>query len=271
MYSCIYQFHSAIPALRVTTVQDMIAADMTAHRGAPVPAYYRVQELLRRRIEERQWKPGDAIPPERAIAQEQGLSIGTVKKAILNLVREGYLYRIQGKGTFVAGTTLKRGSLRYYRMTPGFGEEAAPLRISLLGMGQIDGFEPASRHLAVPRRQRLYELRRLFSTGDRPLVYSVSYLPRPMFKDLDKFPAETFETGTLYETIEKNYGLPCLRNHELFGVAAAGPDAAKSLRIPAKTPVLCIEMLTYTYKDVPYEYRKSWCVTDRWRVFREIE
>ncbi len=48
--------------------------------GPPVPAYYRLQESLREKIEEMQWRPGEIIPSERLIAQEYSLSAGTVKK-----------------------------------------------------------------------------------------------------------------------------------------------------------------------------------------------
>ena len=91
--------------------------------GDPTPAYYKLQMMLQKEIENGRWVPGQAIPPERALAESHQLSVGTVKKAILNLVNQGYLYRIQGKGTFVAGMTLQPESLRYYRFLEDFSDE----------------------------------------------------------------------------------------------------------------------------------------------------
>ncbi|HBD09410.1 MAG TPA: hypothetical protein DCZ69_14235, partial [Syntrophobacteraceae bacterium] len=79
------------------------------------PMHYRLQQEIRRGIESGQWAPGSVIPPERKMAQEFGVSLGTVRTAILNLVAEGLLYRIQGKGTMVAGSKMIRESIRYYR------------------------------------------------------------------------------------------------------------------------------------------------------------
>ena len=80
--------------------------------GNLVPIYYRLQNDLREHIESGKWVPGKAISPAKKIADNYGISLGTAHKAILNLVNEGYLYRTQGVGTFVAGTTIRRESLR---------------------------------------------------------------------------------------------------------------------------------------------------------------
>ena len=99
--------------------------------GDPTPAYFKLQMMLQEEIENGRWSPGQAIPPERALAESHRLSVGTVKKAILNLVNEGYLYRIQGKGTFVAGMTLQPESLRYYRFLKDFSDEEVELQMRL--------------------------------------------------------------------------------------------------------------------------------------------
>ena len=89
----------------------------------PTPVYFKLQMMLQEEIENGRWAPGQNIPPERSLAESHNLSVGTVKKAILNLVNKGYLYRIQGKGTFVAGMTLQPESLRYYRFLEDFNDE----------------------------------------------------------------------------------------------------------------------------------------------------
>jgi GntR family transcriptional regulator len=245
--------------------------EMLGTTGAPLPAYYRLQEALRGKIEDGHWKPGEAIPPERLITEEYRISAGTVKKALGNLVDEGYLYRVQGKGTFVGRSTLRRESLRYYRLVKEFGEDMAELQVRLVGIREVKGFEPANRFLGIPANQALFEMRRLFSSDEKPLVYSVSYISKSMFKDFEKTTASRLENSTFYEIMEKNYGLPTIRNQELFGAAPADAKTAGVLKIGKGEPVLTIEMLSYTYKNVPYEYRLSYCVTSGHRIFAEIK
>ncbi|HPG49731.1 MAG TPA: GntR family transcriptional regulator [Spirochaetota bacterium] len=236
----------------------------------PLPVYYRLQEALKKKIEDGNWKPGQLIPSERLIAGEHQVSVGTVRKAVLNLVYEGYLFRIQGKGTYVAGTKLRKDSLRYYRMMEALDGGEAELEIRFIGLKEIQGFDPASALLGHPRDRTLYELRRLFLHDGAPLVYCESYLPKGIFRDFDSFPPARFEKSTLYEMIEQTYGLPCIYNHELFGAVAAHGAVAKQLGVNAGSPLLFIEMRSFTYKDRPYEFRRSYCVTGTRRVFAEI-
>jgi GntR family transcriptional regulator len=238
--------------------------------GAPLPAYYRVQEALRGKIEDGQWKPGEAIPSERLITEEYKISVGTVKKALGNLVAEGYLCRVQGKGTFVGKSILRQESLRYYRFVKEFGHDMANLQVRLLGIREVMGFDPANRFLRIKADQALFEMKRLFSLDEKPVVHAVSYIPKSMFRDFEKISASRLDNSTFYEVIEKDYGLPTIRNQELFGSALADAKTAGVLKIGKGEPVLTIEMLSYTYRNMPYEYRLSYCVTSGYRILAEI-
>ena len=238
-------------------------------RTDSTPIYLRLKDLIQDGIENGTWEPGSVIPTERSLAEAHHMSVGTVKRAILELVNEGYLYRIQGKGTFVGGTILRRRNLRYYLLLGDFGDEEAGLTIKLLERSPHEGFQPVSRHLRLRRNQKLYKVRRIFACADRPLVYTVSFFPRHMFKGFMDLPTSFFEKGTLYEALERSYGLPTIFNQELFGVALADEECARVLEVPRGTPVQYIEMLSYTYKERVYEYRKTYCVTGERKIFRE--
>ncbi len=242
---------------------------MKKNGSPPIPAYYRLQTTILEDIEKGRWKPGEGIPTERSLAELHRVSIGTVKKALLNLVHEGYLYRIQGKGTYVAGTTLRKESLRYYRLLKSFGDNEAELEVKVLNFEIVNGFRPANTFLGITLNQKLYELKRVFSKDGKPVVYNVSYLPIKMFKGLTDLPESLFEKVTLYRVLEKNYGFPTIYNHELFDAVAAEKEVAGVLGIRKGSPVLYMEMLSFTYKDKPYEYRKSYFSCDKRKVFRE--
>ena len=242
---------------------------MKKNESPPIPAYYRLQTTILADIEKGRWKPGESIPTERSLAELHSVSIGTVKKALLNLVHEGYLYRIQGKGTYVAGTTLRKESLRYYRLLKRFGDNEAELEVKVLNFEIVNGFKPANTYLGITQNQKLYELKRVFSKDGKPVVYNVSYLPIKMFKGLTDLPESLFEKVTLYRVLEKNYGFPTIYNHELFDAITVEKEVAGVLGIRKGAPVLYMEMLSFTYKDKPYEYRQSYFSCEKRRVFRE--
>ena len=238
--------------------------------GDPTPVYFQLHKKLLKEIEDGRWSPGQIIPPERALAESHRLSVGTVKKAILNLVNEGYLYRIQGKGTFVAGMTLQPESLRYYRFLEDFNDEEVELQIELLDLRVTKGIDPVNHFLRLRMNQSLFEVTRLFYFDAQPMVYCISYLPHKMFEDLATLPQHKFEKVPLYIALEEIYGLPTILKKELVRAIAADGTTAKKLEIQKGSPVLLIEMLSFTYKQTPYEYRKSYCLTDKKAIFREI-
>jgi GntR family transcriptional regulator len=239
-------------------------------RDNPIPSYYKLQMYLKAEIENKRWAPGESIPTEKQLAETHQVSIGTVKKAVLNLVHDGYLYRTQGKGTFVAGTTLRRESLRYYRFLSDFEDTQADLEVKLLGIEKTDGFQPVNRYLKIRSNMGLYKVDRLFLFEKKPLVFTISYLPHSTFKGLDEYPVSLFEKETLYQAIEDKYGITTVYNRKLCAALNADAEIAGKLEIDSNLPVMFIEMLSYTYKDAPYEYRKSYCVTQRKKIFIEI-
>jgi len=74
----------------------------------PGPLYRRLQQALRRAIENSVLKPQDALPPERDLASDFAVSRITVRKALDSLVADGLLIRKQGAGTFVIGRVEKQ-------------------------------------------------------------------------------------------------------------------------------------------------------------------
>lgn len=69
---------------------------------APTPLYQQIVDSVKREIGEGRIRPGSALPSFRSLAEELLVSVITVKRAYEELEREGFLYRKQGLGTFVA-------------------------------------------------------------------------------------------------------------------------------------------------------------------------
>src|SRR5512137_833002 len=73
----------------------------------PMPRYYQVYTSLLDRIQSDEFAPGAAIPTERELGEDYGVSRITVIKALDMLEREGYVVKRQGRGTFVADPTAR--------------------------------------------------------------------------------------------------------------------------------------------------------------------
>ena len=80
--------------------------------GTGTPAlrhlYKEVKHRITRKLSRGEWKPGETIPSEGRLAEHFGVSVGTIRKAVDELVAENVLVRRQGRGTFVAAHTEDR-------------------------------------------------------------------------------------------------------------------------------------------------------------------
>lgn len=237
--------------------------------GVKIPAYQCVEQALRKDIEQFRWQPDDLIPPEPQLAAAHGVSIGTVRKALHNLVISGLLYRIQGKGTYVAGSFVRCEKLRFYRTHAAFhvSEEQMPLA-HFISCGNIAALPVANAALGIDSSAPLIHLVRCMHLQGAPLVLIHSYFEAARFPHLVEEEAARFEKFALTLIIENDYKTPTMATHELTSAVAADAATAVQLGVLEHTPVLLIEMLSFTYNNNPYEYRQSYCVSDR-KFFRE--
>ena len=90
------------------------------------PLYRQVQDLLTQRLIEGFWKPGAALPSELALAEELGVSHGTVRKALNEMVARNLLRRRQGRGTYVSEHTQESSLFRFFRLRHPDGEDRVP-------------------------------------------------------------------------------------------------------------------------------------------------
>src|SRR4026207_2090083 len=81
---------------------------MTLDREDPTPIYQQIKDWLRQQIKHGAWPEHYKLKAETDLAIEWGVSRGTMRKAIMELIEEGFLTRIHGRGTFVASSVLEQ-------------------------------------------------------------------------------------------------------------------------------------------------------------------
>jgi GntR family transcriptional regulator len=122
---------------------------MTTDKPSFQPLYQQIRTLLAQRIAQGEWAAHEALPSEWALAESLGVSQGTVRKALTDLVDEGWLYRQQGKGTFVAPGLNEWGD--GHLVTPGqFAEPPGSPVPELLSCTQPSSTKSVSALRTVP-------------------------------------------------------------------------------------------------------------------------
>jgi GntR family transcriptional regulator len=205
-------------------------------QDSAVPRYYQLKEILREQCAS--WETGQLIPSELELCQMYSVSRTTVRKALDHLTQEGLLYRIQGKGTFVAPPKLRE---RFVHRATGIYEDMASRDVFLRTQVLEQAVVPASK-LVAPELQLVVgnpviKLVRLRFVGDEPLLISTTFLPYRSFPGLEN---EDLTNTSLYAVLRETYGIRLGHGMRLVEAVPCTDEEAQLLQIAPATPLLVI-------------------------------
>ena len=229
---------------------------MVAHTDfAYGPLYKRVKMLLTQSLAAGAWKPSEAIPSETRLADQFNVSIGTVRKAIDELVAEKILVRQQGRGTFVASHTEDRFLFHFFHIVGEDGAKQFPVA-ELLEFRKERAEPDLAERLGLARGGRVIHIRNVLHLQERPIQVDDIYISALTFPGLTR---EMFANrlGTIYQLYQDHFGINIIRTSERLRAAAATETDGKVLGTPAGAPVLQIDRTAFTFNDIPVEVRKS--------------
>ena len=232
------------------------------------PLYKEVKLRLTRGLAAGEWKPGEAIPSESRLAERFAISIGTVRKAIDELVAERILVRQQGRGTFVATHTEDRTLFYFFHIVGKDGSRELPVT-ELLSFKKARATATEEERLALAKGAQVFRIHNLLKLSGRPVVFDEIAVPAERFPDLNE---QTFggREGTIYGLYQARYGITVTRISERLSAAQPPARAASLLALENGTPALAIRRVAYTYDDAPVEYRVSWVNTQRHEYLSDL-
>lgn len=223
---------------------------MNPLKDSPLPKYYRLREELREQIEA--WEPDTAIPTGAELCRTYGVSTTTVRRALDDLIHEGLLYTIQGKGTFVAPHRL-RG--RWAHEAVGF--HADMTRRGLKTAARVLSLEviPAEKKIAaglqLPFGERVIQLVRLRQVSGQPFDVCTNYLPYHRFAGLE---THDLTDRSLYTTLHALYDAAIHHGQRIVSADACRPEEADLLGIDAGAPLLVVTSTMFDVYNQVIEY-----------------
>jgi len=219
------------------------------------PLYREVKRLLTQSLIEGEWPAGAALPSETRLAQRYNVSIGTLRKAIDELVAERIVTRHQGRGTFVATHNANRLMFHFFHIVGRDGGKEYPTTRTLTFRRGKAGVAEA-RRLAIGPGEPVLRIRNLLSLGASPVILDDIVIPQALFPDLTE-KILTARDNTIYHLYQTGYGINVLRSSERLSAVLADAGAAKLLQVKEGAPLLAINRTALTYRDTPVELRLS--------------
>ena len=232
---------------------------LSTARGA-TPLYMQIKDLIVSRISGGQWSPGNIIPSEMQLAQELGVSQGTVRKAISELVEKNVLTRKQGLGTFVAYHDSRRALFHFFHVVDNKGHKVLP-DSTTLSCRRKRASRLESTNLRLASGASVIHIERVRKFDGRPTMLETITLPSEPFAELGKLGTCDLP-NMLYELYEKRFGITVHSAEEQLRAVAASSHDSSLLEVPEGAPLLEIERVALTLDKTPIELRVSRCKTD---------
>ncbi len=202
-----------------------------------------------------EWKPGEAIPAEPRLAERFGIAIGTLRKAIDELVAENVLVRQQGRGTFVATHSRDRMLFLFFNIVRHDGVKEYP-QVELVSFRKARADEELAERLDLPSRAPVYLFRNALQLGGRRVMIDDIAVSAQRFAGLSATVLRE-RTNTIYHLYQNRFGVSVVRTAETVRAVAAPEDVGQLLEVSADSPLLLIRRVAYTLHDRPIEFRRS--------------
>jgi GntR family transcriptional regulator len=247
------------PAARTGAPAPRVAMQTIAPDAAGMPLYRAVKRALLKSIELGTVAPGDALPSETELAAEFGVSVGTLRRAVDDLVAEHILVRRQGRGTFVATHTSDRFLFQFFHVERSDGLRQAP-EVELVSFERIRLDDDAAVALNLKPGEPALQIENRLRLQGRPVVHDRLVIPAALFRGLTEKRWRE-RPSTIYHLYQSEFAITVVRAFERLRAVGADRAAARVLGVPQGQPVLQVRRVALDLGGHPVEWRVSTVVT----------
>jgi GntR family transcriptional regulator len=236
--------------------------------GVAMPLFRAVKRALLQAIESGQVAPGEALPSEAELATSFRVSIGTVRRAVDDLVAEHILIRRQGRGTFVAVHTGERFLFQFFHVERWDGVREVPT-IELVSFERQLMDEAAAAALEMSPGLPALQVENRLKLQGRPVVYDRLVIPVALFKGLTE-KRWVDRPSTIYHLYQSEFGITVAHARERLRAVAAQRPAARVLGVALGTPLLEVRRVAIGLGGKPVEYRVSSVLTTQHEYVNQL-
>ncbi|MFL8969756.1 GntR family transcriptional regulator [Helcococcus kunzii] len=203
------------------------------------------------KIKEGKLAPGEKIPTENELQKMYSVSSTTVVKALNELSLNGYLYRIQGRGTFVSKASrgiLARYSENDYQKYDKNKEKTILLNVELIKINDKDLDD------SFFENNELYKIERLKVIDDIPILYSISFIKKYLLDNTKKSDFKKF-----YDAIDKKHNINLFKAKKSLNFQSIIPneEIKKLLKLEDDNFIIYIQQSTYLNESEKVEHTQT--------------
>lgn len=176
-----------------------------------IPKYEQIKQDLLAEIKKHKFIPGDKFYSEADIKQKYSVSSITAVKALNELTTAGYLYRIQGKGTFVSKSKVSQ-SVKFSDIELHSLDKE---KVKVLAIEE-ENHPTILKELGLPANASYYKIKRVRFFEDIPFLLHITHLPKKLVKEPLTKDFSTY--ASIYERVRKDFDI------DLFSLSSVETD-----------------------------------------------
>lgn len=221
--------------------------------------YLQIADGIKALVEEKQLEKDSLIPSENKLSESYKVSRLTARRAIDYLVNQGFLYRIKGKGTFVA----KKEKIEYApQKLHGFTEEI--ISLNMVPKNEVVKFEvikagKIAEKLDISKEDLVYHIIRIRKANDEPFILEKSFIPVDIFPELNI----SVLKGSKYAYVEKYTNKKIIES--IQEIEAHLPTQAEKEYLQTDEPLLKISNISFLEGKEIFEYTISYFRTSKYK------
>lgn len=209
---------------------------------------------------------GDALPPERSLCEAFEISRVTLRRALDELAREGYLVRRQGSGTFVA-----RPKVTQPLTLSSFSEDMRRRGLEpggrVLSTGRVSAGARLGRRMDVSPETGLLEVARLRLADGEPMAIETLYSPLELLPGIRE---GDLKDSSFYALLQERYGVEIGSGVQTIEPTVTNEEESQALQVPPRSPAFLFERTTRSAGGEVVEFVRSVYRGDRYKIMTEL-
>lgn len=234
----------------------------------PIPLHRQIRQQLRARILDGSYAPDSRMPSEAELGVIFGVSRITVRQALGDLQKEGLIFRIHGKGTFVAKPKAFQNVTRLQGFAEAMGAMGYEIVNDLRRFRFVPAEEEVARKLNITIGDTVAEIHRVRFLNRQPLSLEITWLPERIGQQLEN---ADLVTRDIFLILENDCGVSLGHADLSIESILADDELVTALRIEEGAPVLRIERLTHDAEGRPLDYEHLYFRGDAFQYRFQIE
>jgi GntR family transcriptional regulator/GntR family frlABCD operon transcriptional regulator len=230
------------------------------------PLYRKLQNDIKSQILSGIYKEGDLLPSEHELMAVHNVTRSTVRQALDELVKEGYIIKMQGKGSVVTKRQRRTlGLLTVKGFSEAVSETKEKVNTVILKKPSLMKWEESFYYNIsdLERKAGCIYLNRLRCVGEEPVMLENTYIAN---LNLPRFCSNPFVRGSLFETLNQNYHIEITDVDQDLRAVIANKEIAGFLNIKEKSPLLQIHLKFHTNRDHLFIYSFLHCTTGKYAI-----